>query len=74
MCTKKGVIKKTTLRHILVRGPMASMRSPSAKDDELLQAKLTDGNNEILMGLAFGQRPFDSQKERFVLWAVPRKA
>ena len=55
MCTKKGVIKKTTLGGILASPDQWHQCDHHREDDELLQAKLTDGNNEILMGLRSGK-------------------
>ena len=74
MCTKKGVIKKTTLEAYSRPRTNGINAITIREDDELLQAKLTDGKNEILMGLAFRQRPFAFQRRRCVPWAEPLKA
>ena len=55
MCTKKGVIKKTTLEAYSRPRTNGINAITIREDDELLQAKLTDGNNEILMGLRSGK-------------------
>ncbi len=67
MCTKKGVIKKTTLE-AYSRPRTNGINAITIKEgDELLQAKLTDGNNEILMGLRSGKAiRFPEEKVRAV--------
>ncbi len=55
MCTKKGVIKKTTLEAYSRPRTNGINAITIREDDELLQAKLTDGKNEILMGLRSGK-------------------
>ncbi len=55
MCTKNGIIKKTTLR-AYSRPRSNGINAITIKDgDELLEAKLTDGNNEILMAKKSGK-------------------
>ncbi|HNW70126.1 MAG TPA: DNA gyrase subunit A [Bacteroidales bacterium] len=55
LCTKKGVIKKTTLE-AYSRPRQNGINAITVRDgDELLQAKLTDGKNEVLMALRSGR-------------------
>jgi DNA gyrase subunit A len=55
LCTKKGLIKKTTLE-AYSRPRTNGINAITVRDgDELLAAKLTDGNNEIIMGLKSGK-------------------
>lgn len=55
MCTKKGVIKKTSLEAYSRPRTNGINAITIREDDELLQAKLTTGDNEILMGLRSGK-------------------
>ena len=67
MCTKKGVIKKTTLEAYSRPRTNGINAITIREDDELLQAKLTDGQNEILMGLRSGKAiRFPEEKVRAV--------
>ncbi|MCB9261962.1 MAG: DNA gyrase subunit A [Flavobacteriales bacterium] len=55
MCTKNGIIKKTTLR-AYSRPRANGINAITVKDgDELLEAKLTNGNNEILLAKKLGK-------------------
>ncbi len=55
LCTKKGLIKKTTLE-AYSRPRTNGINAITVRDgDELLSARLTDGNNEIIMGLKSGK-------------------
>lgn len=55
LCTKKGLIKKTTLE-AYSRPRTNGINAITVRDgDELLAARLTDGNNEIIMGLKSGK-------------------
>jgi DNA gyrase subunit A len=55
MCTKNGVIKKTTLR-AYSRPRANGIYAITIRDgDELLEAKMTDGKNEILMAKKSGK-------------------
>jgi len=55
LCTIKGVIKKTTLE-AYSRPRQSGINAITVRDgDELLQAKLTDGKNEVLMALRSGR-------------------
>ncbi|MDR1725981.1 MAG: DNA gyrase subunit A [Bacteroidales bacterium] len=55
LCTKKGVIKKTSLE-AYSRPRQNGIIAITIKDgDELLEAKLTNGNNEILMAVRSGK-------------------
>ena len=67
MCTKKGVIKKTTLE-AYSRPRTNGINAITVREgDELLQAKLTTGENEILMGLRSGKAiRFPEEKVRAV--------
>ena len=55
LCTKKGVVKKTSLEAYSRPRTNGINAITIREGDELLQAKLTDGNNEILMGLRSGK-------------------
>jgi DNA gyrase subunit A len=67
MCTKKGVIKKTTLEAYSRPRTNGINAITIREDDELLQAKLTTGENEILMGLRSGKAiRFPEEKVRAV--------
>lgn len=67
LCTKKGLIKKTTLE-AYSRPRTNGINAITVRDgDELLAARLTDGNNEIIMGLRSGKAiRFNEQKVRAV--------
>lgn len=55
MCTKKGIIKKTTLE-AYSRPRASGINAISVReDDELLEAKLTDGSHELMMALKSGR-------------------
>ncbi len=55
MCTKKGIIKKTSLR-AYSRPRTNGINAITIKEgDELLEAKLTDGQNEILLAKRSGK-------------------
>ncbi|MDA0930803.1 MAG: DNA gyrase subunit A [Bacteroidetes bacterium] len=55
MCTKKGIIKKTTLG-AYSRPRSSGINAISVReDDELLEAKLTDGSHELMMALKSGR-------------------
>ncbi len=55
MCTKKGIIKKTTLQAYSRQRQNGINAIVIREDDSLLQATLTDGNNEILIAVSFGK-------------------
>ncbi|MEI6123636.1 MAG: DNA gyrase subunit A [Bacteroidota bacterium] len=65
LCTKKGIIKKTTLE-AYSRPRQNGINAITVRDgDELLQAKMTNGTNEILMALHSGRAiRFNEQKVR----------
>jgi len=55
LCTKKGVIKKTALEDFS-RPRQTGVNAITIVDgDELLQARLTDGNSEIMMAVKSGR-------------------
>jgi DNA gyrase subunit A len=55
MCTKKGVIKKTTLE-AYSRPRQNGINAITIREgDELLEVKLTNGSNEVLMALQSGR-------------------
>jgi DNA gyrase subunit A len=55
MCTKKGIVKKTTLAEYS-RPRTNGINAINIKDgDELLEAKLTNGNNEIVLAKRSGK-------------------
>ncbi|MFD1553471.1 DNA gyrase subunit A [Putridiphycobacter roseus] len=55
MCTKKGVIKKTSLEAYSRPRTNGINAIGIREDDELLEAKLTNGTNEIMMALKSGK-------------------
>ncbi|MBC8035510.1 MAG: DNA gyrase subunit A [Chitinophagaceae bacterium] len=55
LCTKKGVIKKTSLEDFSRPRVNGVNAITILEGDELLEAKLTDGNNEIMMALKSGR-------------------
>jgi DNA gyrase subunit A len=55
MCTKKGVIKKTKLSEYSRPRVNGIIAINIREDDELLEASLTNGQNEILIGLRSGK-------------------
>jgi len=55
MCTKNGIIKKTTLRAYSRPRANGINAITIREGDELLEAKLTDGTNEILMAKKSGK-------------------
>ncbi len=55
LCTKQGIIKKTSLE-AYSRPRVNGINAISIREgDELLQARLTNGNNEVLLGLRSGK-------------------
>ncbi|MBI1780916.1 MAG: DNA gyrase subunit A [Sphingobacteriales bacterium] len=55
LCTKKGVIKKTILEDFSRRRATGVNAITIIEGDELLEAKLTDGNSEIMMAVKSGR-------------------
>jgi len=55
MCTKKGIIKKTSLEAYSRPRTNGINAINIREDDELLEAKLTNGNNEILLAVKSGR-------------------
>ena len=55
MCTKKGVIKKTSLEAYSRPRTNGINAINVREDDQLLEARLTNGTNEILMALKSGR-------------------
>ncbi|MCY4561865.1 MAG: DNA gyrase subunit A [Flavobacteriaceae bacterium] len=65
MVTKKGIIKKTLLKNLSNIRTKGVIALRIRQDDELLVAKLTDGNSQILMGKKSGRVVrFDESKVR----------
>ena len=54
MCTKNGVIKKTSLE-AYSRPRTNGINAINVREDDQLEAKLTNGENEILMALKSGR-------------------
>ncbi len=55
LCTKKGIIKKTELEDFS-RPRLTGVNAITIiEGDELLEAKMTDGNSEIMMGVKSGR-------------------
>jgi len=55
LCTKKGVIKKTALEDFSRPRQTGVNAITIVEGDELLQARLTDGNSEIMMAVKSGR-------------------
>ncbi|MCC6759866.1 MAG: DNA gyrase subunit A [Chitinophagaceae bacterium] len=55
LCTKKGVIKKTSLEDFSRPRSTGVNAITIVEGDQLLEAKLTDGNSEIMMALQSGR-------------------
>ena len=54
MCTKKGIIKKTALEDFS-RPRLTGVNAINIKEgDQLIEAKMTDGNCEIMMAVKSG--------------------
>ncbi len=65
LCTKKGIIKKTSLESYSRPRQNGINAITIRENDILLQAKLTNGNNQILLALKSGKAiRFDEQKVR----------
>lgn len=65
MCTKKGVIKKTAIEQYSRPRTNGINAIGIREGDELLEAKLTNGSNEILMAVKSGRAiRFNEQKVR----------
>lgn len=55
LCTKKGIIKKTTLR-AYSRPRVTGINAITVREgDELLEARLTDGSSDIMMAISSGK-------------------
>ena len=65
LCTKKGIIKKTELEDFS-RPRLTGVNAITIiEGDELLEAKMTDGNSEIMMGVKSGRAiRFSEEKVR----------
>ena len=55
MCTRKGVIKKTSLRAYSRPRSSGIIAININEGDELIEAKLTEGDDEVLMAIASGR-------------------
>lgn len=55
LCTKKGTIKKTLLEDFSRRRATGVNAINIVEGDELLEAKMTDGNSEIMMAVKSGR-------------------
>lgn len=67
MCTKKGLIKKTSLEQYSRPRTNGIKAVKIREGDELVQARLTDGNNNIIIGLQSGKAiRFPEEKVRTV--------
>ncbi len=65
LCTKKGVIKKTSLEDFSRIRSTGVNAITIVEGDELLEAKMTDGNSEIMMALKSGRAiRFEESKVR----------
>ncbi len=65
LCTKKGIIKKTTLE-AYSRPRVSGIRAINIReDDQLLEAKMTNGSQEILLAIRSGRAiHFNEEKVR----------
>ena len=67
MCTKKGLIKKTSLEQYSRPRTNGIKAVKIREGDELVQARLTDGDNNIIIGLQSGKAiRFPEEKVRTV--------
>lgn len=65
LCTKKGIIKKTELEDFSRPRQTGVNAITIVEGDELLEAKLTDGNSEIMMAVKSGRAiRFSEEKVR----------
>jgi DNA gyrase subunit A len=65
LCTKRGIIKKTSLEDFSRPRQTGVNAITILEDDQLLEAKLTDGNCEILMAVKNGRAiRFEEEKVR----------
>jgi DNA gyrase subunit A len=65
LCTKKGIIKKTSLEEFSRPRANGVNAITINEGDELLEARLTDGNSEIMMALKSGRAiRFEEEKVR----------
>ncbi len=55
LCTKKGIIKKTSLEAYSRPRTKGIIALTIREDDELLEAKLTNGKNEVMMAVKSGR-------------------
>ncbi len=55
LCTKKGIIKKTSLEAYSHPRNKGIIALTIREDDELLEAKLTNGKNEVMMAIKSGR-------------------
>jgi DNA gyrase subunit A len=55
LCTRKGIIKKTSLEDFSRRRATGVNAITIVEGDQLLEAKMTDGNNEIMMAVKSGR-------------------
>ncbi len=55
LCTRKGIIKKTLLEDFSRRRATGVNAITIVEGDELLEAKMTDGNSEIMMAVKSGR-------------------
>ena len=67
MCTKQGIIKKTKLEAYSRPRTNGIHAIGIREGDELLEAKLTNGTNEIMLALKSGKSiRFNEEKVRFM--------
>jgi DNA gyrase subunit A len=65
LCTKKGIIKKTSLEDFSRPRANGVNAITIVEGDELLEARMTDGHSEIMMGLKSGRAiRFEEEKVR----------
>ena len=65
LCTKQGIIKKTSLEDFSRPRQTGVIAITIVEGDHLLEARLTDGNSEILMAVRSGRAiRFEEQKVR----------
>ena len=64
MCTKSGIIKKTSLEAYSRPRTNGINAITIRENDELLEAKLTNGNNEIVLASSSGRAIRFNEKNR----------
>jgi DNA gyrase subunit A len=69
LCTKKGVIKKTTLEAYSRPRSNGIIAVKIREEDELLEARLTNGQSDIIMASSEG-KAVHFNEQAFARWAA----